>query len=208
MRGMMRIPRPGTVLGMVAVVLALGGSAMAAGHYLITSKHQIAPKVLKSLRGAAGAAGRRGPIGPNGAAGASGATGAAGPANEQTSFFDGPNTIPANTENFQAIFNNLPSLGAAKYVAIAKLSITPTGPGEVQCALFQFNGAGGTDTSYVQGSGIESTMTLTEPADFTGTTATSFGFAILCTTPSGTSAEYKQAKITAIQTANINVASG
>jgi hypothetical protein len=70
------------VLATVALFLVLGGSAVAAGHYVITAKKQISPKVLKALRGAKGAKGARGPMGssgPTGQTGATGATGANGP---------------------------------------------------------------------------------------------------------------------------------
>jgi hypothetical protein len=66
------------VMATVALVLALGGSAVAAGHYVITAKTQISPKVLKQLRGAKGTKGARGPIGPSGPTGQTGATGATG----------------------------------------------------------------------------------------------------------------------------------
>jgi hypothetical protein len=71
----------------LALVLAMSGGAFAAGKFLITSKKQISPKVLKSLQGRAGptgapgaqgAAGPAGPQGPAGPAGAPGATGAKG----------------------------------------------------------------------------------------------------------------------------------
>jgi hypothetical protein len=62
----------------IAVFLSLGGSALAAKHYLITSTSQISPKVLKKLNGATGPKGATGPIGPAGATGVPGATGAAG----------------------------------------------------------------------------------------------------------------------------------
>jgi hypothetical protein len=70
----------------VALVFAMSGGALAAGHYLITSTKQISPKVLKSLKGtngkngANGATGPSGPAGPAGPAGTAGATGPAGPA--------------------------------------------------------------------------------------------------------------------------------
>jgi hypothetical protein len=205
------------VAATLALVFAMSGGALAASRYLITSTHQISPKVLKSLRGSAGhqgipgvagAPGLTGATGTTGNTGPRGATGETGPSNEQTTYVDGPNVIPENKANFQAIVNNLPSLGTKKYVAVAKLSITPTGPGEVECTLLQYNGSGGTDTAYAKGTGIESTMSFTEPADFTESTAPSFGFAIFCNTPAGTTATYKQAKITAIQTGNIQVAAG
>lgn len=70
----------------LALVFAMGGGALAANRYLITTTKQISPKVLKALRGAsgqngpAGPAGVAGPAGPAGAAGAKGETGAQGPA--------------------------------------------------------------------------------------------------------------------------------
>jgi Collagen triple helix repeat (20 copies) len=63
------------VAATLALVLACSGTAVAAGHYLISSTTQISPTVLKALRGA----GRRG---ATGATGAKGATGAGGPAGE------------------------------------------------------------------------------------------------------------------------------
>ena len=146
--------------------------------------------------------------GPQGNTGAQGATGATGPANEQTAYRDGPHTISEGVTNYNAIFNELGSLGAAKYITIAKLEIKPTGTEQVDCALYQYNGSGGTDTAFAQGNGIWSTMTFTEPADFTGATAPNFGVEVLCTTPAHTSAVYQWAKITSIQTANISVVEG
>jgi hypothetical protein len=57
------------------LVFAMSGGALAATHYVITSKKQISPKVLKTLKGKPGS---RGPAGPAGAAGAAGAAGPAG----------------------------------------------------------------------------------------------------------------------------------
>lgn len=66
---------PATVIAMVALVFALGGTALASG-YIITSTHQIKPSVLKKLRGNRG---RRGPRGLQGVQGAKGDTGSTGP---------------------------------------------------------------------------------------------------------------------------------
>jgi hypothetical protein len=79
---------PATVIAILALVLALGGTAVAAKRYLITTTKQIAPKALKELSamsgggaaGAAGAQGVPGPQGPRGEKGDRGETGERGPA--------------------------------------------------------------------------------------------------------------------------------
>ena len=71
-------PSPATVLASVALFLSLGGTAIAAHHYLITSTSQIKPSVLKKLRGLEGYEGPQGPPGP---AGLPGPAGPAGPSN-------------------------------------------------------------------------------------------------------------------------------
>jgi hypothetical protein len=69
-----------TVIAVFALVFAMSGGAYAAKKFLITSKGQISPSVLKSLKGAAGAKGTNGAPGAQGAAGAAGPGGATGPA--------------------------------------------------------------------------------------------------------------------------------
>ncbi len=72
------------VVATMALVFAMGGSAIAAKHYLISSTSQISPQVLKSLeakiasRVKAGAAGKEGPAGKEGKEGAAGKEGGAG----------------------------------------------------------------------------------------------------------------------------------
>jgi Collagen triple helix repeat (20 copies) len=63
-----------SVVATIALVFAMSGGAMAAGHYLIDSTKQISPKVLKKLRG------NTGPRGATGSQGATGTTGPEGPA--------------------------------------------------------------------------------------------------------------------------------
>ena len=73
-----RRPSPTTVIALLALFFVLGGTAVAAKHYLITSTSQIKPSVLTKLKGNAGPGG---PAGPAGAPGAQGAQGPAGPIN-------------------------------------------------------------------------------------------------------------------------------
>jgi hypothetical protein len=54
------------VVATLALVLAMGGGALAATHYLITSTKQISPHVLSQLRGRRGPAGKTGKRGPQG----------------------------------------------------------------------------------------------------------------------------------------------
>ena len=68
-----RVP---TAISLLALFLALGGTALAAKHYLITSTHQIKPSVLSALKG------KTGKKGPAGAKGETGAKGEAGPRGE------------------------------------------------------------------------------------------------------------------------------
>ncbi len=76
----LRRPSPASAVALLALFLALGGSALAARHYLITSTRQIKPSVLKELHGARGASGPQGPAGASGPQGAQGAQGARGEA--------------------------------------------------------------------------------------------------------------------------------
>lgn len=78
---MPRRPSPATVIALIALFFAFGGSALAAGHYLINSTSQIRPSVLRKLHGPAGQPGAPGPAGAPGAAGAPGPQGSPGPTN-------------------------------------------------------------------------------------------------------------------------------
>lgn len=66
----------------IAVFFALGGTAWAAKHYVISSINQIAPSVQKQLK-KAGPTGPAGATGGTGATGATGATGSAGSAGSE-----------------------------------------------------------------------------------------------------------------------------
>src|SRR3954453_9025188 len=84
----LRRPSPGLAIAVVALFIALGGTAFGA-HFLITSTSQIKPSVLKKLRAKRGPAGVKratgasGPAGPAGPQGKEGATGKEGPASKE-----------------------------------------------------------------------------------------------------------------------------
>jgi hypothetical protein len=71
---------PALVLSVIALVLALTGSAIAAKRYLITNTKQISPVVLKQLAAMSAAQAQKGAPGAAGSTGAAGTTGPAGPA--------------------------------------------------------------------------------------------------------------------------------
>jgi len=89
-----RFGLPG-VISVIALVFALVGGAYAANKYIITSKSQIKPSVLKQLKGNVGPAGPQGPAGAAGAKGDPGAKGDAGApgtngSSATTTAFSGP----------------------------------------------------------------------------------------------------------------------
>ncbi len=91
MKALRRYLSYANVVATMALVFAMGGSAMAAKHYLITSTGQISPKVLKALEagiarkvppgapGKEGAAGKESAAGKDGAPGKEGLPGKEGP---------------------------------------------------------------------------------------------------------------------------------
>jgi hypothetical protein len=74
----MRKPSASTLIASLALFFALGGTAIAAKHYLITNTSQIKPSALSQLHGRVGA---QGPAGAPGPQGSPGAQGPAGPSN-------------------------------------------------------------------------------------------------------------------------------
>ncbi len=70
----------GNLVAWLALFVALGGTSLAASHYVITSTKQIKPSVLKKLTGKPGKTGPRGPAGSGGAAGSQGSPGGQGAA--------------------------------------------------------------------------------------------------------------------------------
>jgi hypothetical protein len=103
------------VVATMALVFAMGGSAVAANHYLIMSTKQIKPSVLKSLKGKTGKAGPQGIQGIQGLPGAAGAAGAAGKEGPQ-----GPGATQFNVEltaSTSPSFTNVGSIDGINFEA-------------------------------------------------------------------------------------------
>jgi hypothetical protein len=138
----------------VALVFALTGGALAAGHYLITSTKQISPKVLRSLRGARGARGARGTAGATGAKGAAGSNGTNGTngTNGQAPAIMVTNSLGlVMSDVSDTAFHSIATLtipAAGSYTATAKVrafAFGGSGIGRSLCALTGHTTAGGTD---------------------------------------------------------------
>lgn len=88
MKKSFRRPSPALLVSILALVLVLGGTAVAAQRYLITNTKQISPTVVKQLTALAAkqvptGTGGNGTTGPRGPQGERGATGERGPAGER-----------------------------------------------------------------------------------------------------------------------------
>jgi len=90
---MHRRPSPATAIALIALFVALGGTAMAARSYLITSTSQIKPSVLRKLKGRPGSRGPTGPVGATGVAGTAAVTDAL------TAVLGPTDHVPAHSEN-------------------------------------------------------------------------------------------------------------
>jgi hypothetical protein len=103
------------VAATLALVLSMGGGAVAASHYLITSTSQIKPSVRRALHGARGPQGPAGVsvVGPQGPAGSQGLRG-----------FEGPRGGEANLERLcDAIDIEILRLGSTSYTGEALANI-------------------------------------------------------------------------------------
>jgi hypothetical protein len=156
LRSKARVPRSSPVMAvaLLALFIAMGGSALAAGHYLITSTKQINPKVLKQLRGNTGPHGLEGSKGLAGAQGPQGGTGPAGTngtnGTDGTNGVDGTNGASAGLADFnngpidlkakaeEQTVATLPNVPAGSYILIGKVMLENTNSGagvEMRCFL-------------------------------------------------------------------------
>lgn len=131
---------PSMVIACIALLVALGGTSVAAVSVLVPRNSVGSPQVIDSSllrkdfrRGQipAGATGPRGPVGPAGAAGPAGANGAPGPS---SAYSASVGTGPALGRSATTIATS-PSLPAGKYVVWGKARFTSTPSDAVRCDL-------------------------------------------------------------------------
>jgi hypothetical protein len=92
---MHHLRKPSTWIAVLALFVGLGGTAIAARHYRITSTRQIKPSVLRHLHGVRGP---QGPAGAQGPQGPQGAQGVAGPSNLSQATVVGSSTVYVPSE--------------------------------------------------------------------------------------------------------------
>jgi len=133
----LRKPSPATIIASLALFFALGGTAIAAHHYLITSTKQIKPSVLKNLKGNAGKTGKTGPAGPAGPSGAAGASGTKGELGPSEVY-----EVQLKEDSAQQTKNNvrtlkLTGLPAGTYAIYGKAVLKPeeANVGQAECTL-------------------------------------------------------------------------
>ena len=128
-----RIP---TALSLLALFFAIGGSAIAAKHYLLTSTSQIKPTVLKALKGKngkTGAAGQKGEQGQRGEKGEPGVKGEEGKAGANGavagySVTQGSGVNITEDESLTPLTGLSKALPAGSFIANATVELIALGP--------------------------------------------------------------------------------
>jgi hypothetical protein len=140
MKKSFRLPSPAMVIAILALIVALSGTAIAAKRYLITNTKQISPAALKQLtklvavQGAQGPAGAPGTAGKEGAAGATGAAGVEGAAGKEGSAGkEGPAGPRSNL-----LWAVIESGGVVSRSSEAGVSATEVGTGTIEVSFEHF----------------------------------------------------------------------
>jgi hypothetical protein len=192
----MRRPSPALIVAFAALVVALGGTAVAAKktkRYVVSSTKQISPKVLSQLRG------RTGPMGPTGLQGLPGVDGTAGPAGADGP--PGPSTIVTGVRNDARIITGATmakvTLAPGSWLVVGTFIAWATGPTPLSCA---FLGGDAVDTAV----GTAATqVTVTRTIDL----AASADVGLQCPAPGGATASAKNVRVYAIRTGDLQVRS-
>lgn len=132
-----RRPSPAMLIACLALFLVLGGTAFAAGHYLITSTRQIKPSVLATLRGAAG---KRGPQGPQGVPGSPDTSQFYTKSESDTRYLQGGGEMTAIPMFALA---NTAGATVAEVAGVGKFEVASCGSGSTQ--FFFLNTSGGSE---------------------------------------------------------------
>ena len=145
--------RPATLIAMLALFVAIGGTATAASNLIngknikpgtVTAKQlknktitkgKLAPATVKALKGAQGATGQRGPQGEPGTPGTPGTPGANGVVNPIEVTLGGHSI--AASENRNLLFFDVP---AGKYLVTAKVTLESNGNDNMGCKLYGGSG--------------------------------------------------------------------
>ncbi len=139
------------VAATMALVFAMGGSAVAANHYLVTSTKQIKPSVLKSLKGNAGHTGATGPQGKEGLQGKEGSAGKEGARGPSDVWQAGDGESASSTAPLSV------SVPAGSYLVQAATTASG-GTGDSACHLV---GGSQGDNAYVQNGPSATQVTVT-----------------------------------------------
>ena len=145
-RRFIKRPSPATVIASIALLVALGGTSIAAVNALPAGSvgtAQLKNNAVTSAKVKDGSllvgdfkagqlpAGAAGPAGPAGAAGAAGAQGPPGPSDAYSKFLNGPIAVPGAPTTLTSL--SIPQAG--KYVLVAKAAFTTSAGGFVLCSL-------------------------------------------------------------------------
>jgi hypothetical protein len=160
MKRFIRRPSPSMAVALAALLVAMTGTAISARHYVVTSTHQIAPKVLKKLRGKTGP---RGPQGPSGEAGPAGPLTTTLPRGQT---LRGVFEFRGNAEVKEEVWGFDISFGMTLASPPVAQVISPSGPATAQCAGSSSNptAAPGYLCVYEAGFSLTKSLTLCAPS--------------------------------------------
>jgi len=165
-------PRLATIIAGLALMVALGGTATAAGlingakiknnsvagkklKNKTVTKNKLAPATIKALKGKQGPKGEQGEQGPQGPKGAQGDPGQDGVVSPLYTESDSVN-VPANNELAIKTLN----VPAGKYIVTSNISITTSATDVVSCGISANNSGGENSSTYDNDGGGRTTIPI------------------------------------------------